>query len=198
MKFLLGKKLNMTEIFTDGQPRAATAVAISPAKVTQVKDEAKDGYKAIQVGFGVRKESHTAKAQRGHTKELGNFAHFREFTGSEMKVGDSVDLSNFKEGETVRVTAISKGKGHQGAVKRHGFHGGPRTHGQKHSENEVGSIGGGLRTRVPKGMRMAGRMGGEQITVSNLKILKIDSERKEIYISGAVPGRRGTIVEIRG
>ena len=97
----------------------------------------------------------------------------------------------------MEVSAISKGKGFQGVVKRHGFRGGPRTHGQKHSEREPGSIGGGLRTRVPKGMRMAGRMGGERITVKNLKVLQVIPEANEILISGAVPGRRGTLVEIK-
>ena len=120
-------------------------------------------------------------------------------TGEIKNVGDTLDLSQFVEGEKITVTAISKGKGFQGVVKRHGFHGGPRSHGQKHSEREPGSISGGNREggRVPKGMRMAGRMGGDTITVSNLKVVQIDNEKGEILIKGALPGRRGTLVEIK-
>lgn len=113
---------------------------------------------------------------------------------------DGADLSNITEGETVTVSGISKGKGFQGVVKRHGFHGGPRSHGQKHSEREPGSIGGsGGRAggRVVKGMRMAGRMGGEKITVKNLQVIKISPDTQEVYISGAIPGRRGTLLEIK-
>ena len=102
------------------------------------------------------------------------------------------------EGEAVTVSGLSKGRGFQGVVKRHGFHGGPRTHGQKHSEREPGSIGGGLRTRVPKGMRMAGRMGNERVTVKGLTVVKVDSEANMVYVSGALPGRRGTKIEIHG
>ena len=112
-------------------------------------------------------------------------------------VKTSGDVSVFAPGDLVKVSGISKGKGFQGVVKRHGFKGGPRTHGQKPSEREPGSIGGGLRTRVPKGMRMAGRMGGERVTVLNLEILAVAAENKEILIGGAVPGRRGTKLEIR-
>jgi large subunit ribosomal protein L3 len=115
-----------------------------------------------------------------------------------MKVGDKVEVGIFVEGEKVEISSISKGKGFQGVVKRHGFGGGPRTHGQKHSEREPGSIGGGLRNRVPKNMRMAGRMGGDRVTVKNLKIVKVDASNNRLYIKGAVPGRRGTLVEIRG
>ncbi len=115
-----------------------------------------------------------------------------------MKVGDKIDLSQFKVGDTIQVSAISKGKGFQGVVKRHNFGGGRRSHGQKHSEREPGSIGGGLRTRVPKGMRMAGRMGSDRITIKNLKVLAVNADTNEILIAGAVPGRKGTLLEIRG
>ena len=107
------------------------------------------------------------------------------------------EISQIKEGDNVKISGISKGKGFQGVVKRHGFRGGPRSHGQKHSEREPGSIGGGLRTRVPKGMRMAGRMGADRITTKNLRVVQVDQENNRIFISGAVPGRRGTIVEIK-
>jgi glutamate dehydrogenase/leucine dehydrogenase len=127
--------------------------------------------------------------------KLESKKEFRLDTPSQ-KVGDSIDLSQFAIGDVVRISAISKGKGFQGVVKRHGFGGGPRTHGQKHSEREPGSIGGGLRNKVPKKMRMAGRMGGDRITVKNLKVVHIDLPSNTIYIGGAVPGRRGTLVEI--
>jgi len=130
--------------------------------------------------------------------ELGSFATLKEFRvqAPTMKVGDKIDLALFKAGDKVEVSAISKGKGFQGVVKRHGFKGGPRTHGQKHSEREPGSIGGGLRTRVPVGTRMAGRMGSDRVTVKGLRVLHVDTADNVIYVSGAIPGRRGTLVEI--
>ena len=117
---------------------------------------------------------------------------------TDKKVGDKIELSDFKPGDLVRVSAVSKGKGFQGVVKRHGFHGGPRSHGQKHSEREPGSISGGLRTGPRHGMRMAGRMGGDRVTVKNLKVVQVQPEAGLILVSGAVPGRRGTLVEIKG
>jgi large subunit ribosomal protein L3 len=205
MKFILGRKLNMTQIFDkDGVVHPATIVSASSVVVTQVKNKETDGYIAVQVGEGVRKPARIGKAVLGHTKDLGNFARIQEFRPTNeadaviaaLKKGDKVDLSQFKEGDVVEV--ISKGKGFQGVVKRHGFHGGPRTQGQKPSEREPGSIGGGLRNKVPKRMRMAGRMGGDRITVKNLKVVHIDVAANELYISGAIPGRRGTLVEVVG
>ena len=192
----------MTQVFDEnGVVYPVTVVKTAPNVVTQVKTKDRDGYEALQVGFGVRKEKNINKAQKGHFKELGFFQALREIRTSDAKnVGDALDLSQFKEGDKITVTAISKGKGFQGVVKRHGFHGGPRSHGQKHSEREPGSISGGNREggRVPKGMRMAGRMGGDSITVKNLKIVQIDGDKGEILIKGALPGRRGTLVEILG
>ena len=194
----------MTQIITDnGSVKPATVLSTGPLVATQIKNKEKDGYSAVQVGFGKRREKNISKSVRGHTKELGSFANIREFRvddSSLMKRGDAFSIDSFAVGNTVRVRAISKGRGFQGVVKRHGFHGGPRSHGQKHSEREAGSIGGsGGRAggRVAKGMRMAGRMGGERVTVKNLKILGLDKENGIILVSGAVPGRRGTLVEIR-
>ena len=135
---------------------------------------------------------------KGHIKDLGNFAALSEIRMSApvLKVGDKIELSQFKAGDMIQVSAISKGKGFQGVVKRHGFGGGPRTHGQKHSEREAGSIGGGLRTHVPVGTRMAGRMGNDRITVKNLKVVHVDQDENVLYVSGAIPGRRGTLVEV--
>ena len=199
MKFILGRKLNMTQIFNDaGHALPVTAVAVRANVVTQVRTTDTDGYEALQIGEGSRNASRINKAQKGHFKDLGSFASVREFRIEKpvLKVGDKVELSQFAAGDTVVVSAISKGKGFQGVVKRHGFGGGPRTHGQKHSEREPGSIGGGLRTRVPVGTRMAGRMGSDRITVKNLKVVHIDPTESVMYVSGAIPGRRGTLVEI--
>ena len=202
MKFILGTKKNMTEYFAeDGKMHAATIVAIEPVVVTQIKNMEKDGYTAVQVGYGVRKEKNVTKALKGHFGDNGLFMSTREFRVSadeagKMKSGDKLTSEVFASGDVVTVSGISKAKGFQGVIKRHNFKGGPRSHGQKHSERAPGSIGGGLRNRVPKGMRMGGRMGGERITVSNLKVLAVDAETNTLLISGAVPGRRGTMLEI--
>ena len=204
MKFLIGKKEAMTQVFSeDGKVHPVTVIEAGPIVVAQIKTKEKDGYSAIQFGFGVAKEKRMTKAEKGHLKEVGNLAVLKELRvtqeeAEKIKKGDRLDVSIFSEGEKVTVSAISKGKGFQGGVKRHGFHGGPRTHGQKHSEREPGSIGGGLRTRVPKGMRMAGRMGGDRITVKNLKVIAANKEKNLLLVQGAVPGRRGPVVEIKG
>lgn len=201
MKFILGRKLNMTQIYdAAGAAIPVTAIAVRGNVVTQVRTKDGDGYEAVQVGEGSRSSKHIARAQQGSWKDLGSFASVREFRmdAPAAKVGDKIEVSQFNIGDIIEVSAISKGKGFQGVVKRHGFAGGPRTHGQKHSEREPGSIGGGLRTRVPVGTRMAGRMGSDRVTVKNLKVAHIDTEENVIYVSGAVPGRRGTLVEIVG
>ncbi|MFA6294842.1 MAG: 50S ribosomal protein L3 [Candidatus Paceibacterota bacterium] len=201
MKFILGRKLNMTQIYdASGVAIPVTAVVIRGNVVTQVRTKDTDGYEAVQIGEGSRNPNRINKPQKGHFKELGSFASVKEFRveSPTLKVGDKIEISQFKPGDTVMVTAVSKGKGFQGVVKRHGFGGGPRSHGQKHSEREAGSIGGGLRTHVPVGMRMAGRMGSDRITVTNLKVAHIDAEESVLYVSGAIPGRRGTLVEIVG
>lgn len=201
MKFILAKKESMTQIFSpEGYVTPVTVLSAGPIVVTQVKDKEKDGYKAVQVGYGAKKAKRTNKSLKGHFKDLGPFAHVKEFTSGEEKtysVGDTIDVSIFSPGDVVAVTGISKGKGFQSVIKRHGFKGGPRSHGQKHSEREPGSIGGGLRNKVPKGMRMAGRMGGDRITTKNLHIVEVDQENNLLFISGAVPGRKGTLIEVR-
>ena len=198
----------MTQIFDErGVVHPATVLSVSPMTVTQVKTAEKDGYSSAVLGYGTQKEKHLSKPERG---KMGGalYRGLKEFRPKasrgekleEMEIGKSFDISNFTEGDIVAVSAVSKGKGFQGVVKRHGFHGGPRSHGQKHSEREPGSIGGGGRAggRVIKGMRMAGRMGGDRITVKNLKVLQIDKENNVLVLSGAVPGRRGALVEVRG
>jgi large subunit ribosomal protein L3 len=204
MKFLLAKKVNMTQVFgEDGTAYPVTVVKTGPVSVAQVKEMARDGYKAVQLAFGEKKEKNISKPLLGHLKGV-NAQVLREYRpkGDEElpNLGDKLGLDSFSEGDLVTVAAVSKGKGFQGVVKRHGFKGGRRSHGQKHSEREPGSIGGGGRAggRVVKGMRMAGRMGGNRVTVKNLKIVKILPETSELMIEGAIPGRRGTLVEIKG
>jgi large subunit ribosomal protein L3 len=211
MKFILGKKQHMMQCFLeDGTAIPATVIQAGPLVVTQVKSPDVDGYTAVQVAFDEQKTSRATKAHLGHilpskaSKEgaaetAGAFKHLREFRDiEEIAVGDEITVSAFNVGDMVIVSGVSKGKGFQGVVKRHGFHGGPRSHGQKHSEREHGSIGGGLRNKVPKGMRMGGRMGGDRITIKNLEIIGVDKENNQLLVKGAVPGRRGTLVEIIG
>lgn len=193
----------MTQFFDEnGKAFSATLVSAGPMVLTQVKTKEKDGYSAIQYAFGVKREKLLTKAEKGHFKGLGFFRHVREVRLADdadegVKPGDAVDAGIFVKGDTIDVSGISKGKGFQGVIKRHGFHGGPRTHGQKHSEREPGSIGGGLRTRVPKGMKMGGRMGSDRVTVKNLKVLDVDTENNMLLLKGAIPGKRGTLIEIR-
>ncbi len=206
MKFILAKKEKMTRIFTaDGLAHAGTILLAEPMTVTQVKTaDGKDKYSAVQVGVGTRKVKNISKAVLGHTKGKGytDIREIRTEGGSEQEqksVGDTISADVFAVGDVVQVSGISKGKGFAGVVKRHGFHGGPRSHGQKHTERSPGSIGGGggrAGGRVVKNMRMAGRMGTDRVTVTNLKILVVDAKEGKIIVSGAVPGRRGTLLEV--
>jgi large subunit ribosomal protein L3 len=201
MKFILGTKENMAEYFSEtGEVIPVSIVSAPPSTVTRIFEKAKDGYNSVQVGFGVQKKERITKSRAGAMKG-GFYKTLKEFKLKpadtvSVKEGDSIDVSIFTPGDKIIVSSISKGKGFQGVVKRHGFHGGPRSHGQKHSEREPGSIGGGLRTHVPKGMRMAGRMGGDRITQKNLQVVFVDKENNLILVKGAIAGRRGTLVEI--
>ena len=201
MKFTIATKENMTRIFADdGRAYAGTILRVQPVTVTQVKTaEGKDGYAAVQIGMGTRKTKNVSKPILGHTQGKG-YETIREFrTEDAAEVGSTIDASVFEVGDSVRVSGLTKGKGFAGVVKRHGFHGGPRSHGQKHTERAPGSIGGsGGRAggRVAKGLKMAGRMGADRVTVTNLKVLAVDKAAGQIIISGAVPGRRGTLLEV--
>jgi large subunit ribosomal protein L3 len=197
MKYILGTKQGMSRIFDeDGEVHPVTVLAVSPNVVTQVKTVESDGYDAVQIGTGSRREKNISKAVKGHLKGKGPFAALKEFRAEgKHNVGDTIDVSVFAPGDVVDVSAISKGKGFQGVVKRHGFHGGPRSHGQAHSEREPGSISTGRLQTVRKGKKMAGRMGGRRVTVKNLKVLR--AEDGQLFIRGAIPGRRGTLVEVR-
>ena len=202
MKFILAKKVEMSQVFDDkGKVHPVTWLEAGPIFVTQAKTKEKDGYTAVQVGFGSKKEKNMKKPQR----KLGNYEVFKEFrldvglpAEALAKVGDKIEITTFAEGDKIEVSGTSKGKGFQGVIKRHGFHGGPRTHGQKHSERAPGSIGAVWPQRVLKGKRMGGRMGEEIVTLKNLKVIKIIPEKNLMAISGAVPGHRGSLVEVRG
>lgn len=196
MKFILAKKIEMSQVFDDkGRVQPVTWLEAGPVFVTHNKTKEKDGYVAVQIGFGAKKEKNIKKSQ----KKLGNYSFFREFrTGDAINIGDKIDVTTFAEGDSVEVSGISKGKGFQGVVKRHRFKGGPRTHGQKHSEREPGSIGSTWPQRVIKGKRMPGHMGTDRVTVKNLKVIKIIPEKNLMAVSGAIPGPRGSLIEVRG
>jgi large subunit ribosomal protein L3 len=202
MKFILGLKENMTEYFSpEGKVFPVTVISAGPTVITQIKSKEFDGYNAIQVGFGKKNPKNLSKALKGHFRKLGDFRYVKEFRidgKSDLKTGDTFNVADlFAIDDKVQISGISKGKGFQGVVKRHGFGGGPRTHGQKHSEREPGSIGTGGMQRVMKGKSMGGRMGSDRITQKNLKVIFVDKERNVILIKGAIPGRRGSLVEIR-
>jgi large subunit ribosomal protein L3 len=199
MKFLLATKQQMTQFFSeDGRATSATLLSAGPVTVTRVRTKEADGYDAVQVGFGTQLAKRVSKPVAGSLKELGSFRYLREFRPKhsslpEVKVGDTVTVDGFAPGDVIQVSGTSKSKGFQGVVKRHGFRGGPRSHGQKHSEREPGSIGSTGQQRVPKGKRMAGRMGGDRVTVKNLKVLAVDATNNLLLVSGAIPGKRGTL-----
>lgn len=200
---MIGKKVGMTSLFAeDGQLVACTVIEASPNVVTHVKTVEKDGYQAVQLAYGERKEKNTPAALKGHFKKAGTTpktkAHeFKEFE-SELKLGDTVDATLFEEGSFVTVTGRSKGKGFQGVVKRHGFAGvGESSHGQHDRSRAPGSLGGSsYPSRVFRGLRMAGRTGGTQITTENLQVVKVDAEKNLLLLKGTVPGPKGSYVII--
>jgi len=218
MKFILGKKLEMTQIFDKetGKVIPVTLVEAGPCKVVQVRTKEKDGYFGVQLGFLERKGKNVSKALLKHFKNLGIFRYLKEFRIKEeeiqkaneglkiktndkeveLKPGVTIDVSIFKEGDKVKVTGWSKGRGFQGVVKRYGFKGGPRTHGQKDRERAPGSIGATTPQRVIKGKKMPGRYGQERVTIKNLEIVKIDPKANILAIKGAVPGARNSLLMI--
>lgn len=199
MKVILGKKLEMTQVFAqDGKVIPVTLVQAGPCVVTDVKTDERDHYHAVVVGFG--KTRRASKAQIGAWKELGAFEAVREFRADapvEAKRGDVIDVKAFAAGDHVDVVGTSKGHGFQGVVKRHKFAGGPATHGHKDNLRMPGSIGAGGVQRVFKGRRMGGHMGTDRVTVKNLQIIQVDPEKNILAISGAVPGARGGLLLIR-
>lgn len=203
VKFILGKKIEMSQIFDEkGNVIPVTLVEAGPCYVTQIKVKDKDKYESVQIGFEKLKDKKIKKSQKKKP-----YRYLREFRASEQRtengeqklgVGDKIDASIFGEGDKVKIAGISKGKGFAGGVKRWGFHGQTATHGTKHEERTIGSIGSAFPQRVIKGRKMPGRMGAERVTVKNLKIVKVDVENNLIAVKGAIPGRRGTLLEIRG
>lgn len=199
MKAILGEKQGMTQFFAeDGGAHPATMVVAGPVTVVAVKTEAQNGYNAVVLGFGARNKKNINKAQQGQFGEYGDFRYVREFRvddASNFEVGSTMSASDVLAVDgMVTVSGTSKGKGFQGVVKRHGFAGGRRSHGQKHSEREPGSIGSTGPQRVFKGTKMGGRMGGDRITVKNLRVLAIEGDT--LLIKGALPGKPGTLLEI--
>ncbi len=195
--FILGEKIGMTRMFQeDGVVVPVTLVHAGPVVVTQVRTSDKDGYNAVQIGYGDTKNATKPKA--GHLKDLTNKRVLKEFVvdATELKRGDALDSSLFNVGDIVKVSALSKGKGFQGAVKRHGFHGMPASHGHHHVLRHVGSIGQRFPQHTLRGTRMAGRMGGDRISVRGLAVVSVDSTNNIIALKGAIPGRKGSVIEI--
>lgn len=199
MKFLLGTKAHMTRIFQeDGNAVPVTAVVAGPCVVTSVKNQEKDGYTAVQIGYGKAKLLN--KPQAGHIKGLPQVKHVREFRVDQtegIERGATIDVTTFAVGDKVKVVGTSKGRGFQGVVKRHGFKGSPASHGHKDQLRMPGSIGATDPARVFKGTKMGGQMGNKQVTVANLKVIEIDPETNTIFLNGAVPGARGTLLKLQ-
>lgn len=207
MKALIGKKIGMTQLFdSEGNVVRVTVIEAGPCVVTQVKTADKDGYSAIQIGFGDAK--HQKRPQMGHLKAANASSKtLREIrmedltaegeTEEKLNVGAKLDVTNFEIGDEVQVVGTSKGKGFAGTVKRHNFATGPKTHGS-HNYRAPGSIGSGFPQHVMKGMRMAGRMGGDRVTVKGLKIVHIDAEKNLLAVAGPVPGPNKAIVVVEG
>ena len=197
---LFGRKIGMTQVFsTGGEARGVTVVEAGPCVVVQIKTKERDGYDAIQLGFGTRKRVNSPL--RGHFKKLGDFRYLREVRvddPNEYEIGQTLGADVFEEGDIVNVVGKSKGRGFAGGVKRHHFAGGPKTHGQSDRHRAPGSIGSGTTPgRVRKGLRMAGHMGDERVTVKNLRVFQADSERGVLLIEGSVPGGVNGILRVK-
>ncbi len=204
MKGLIGKKVGMTQIFdASGSAKPVTLIEAGPCYVTQVRLQERDGYRAVQLGFGESKPRRMPGGELGHLKRnnLPPLRHLREFRikqDEEVKEGDQVTVEVFAVGERVDIVAVSKGKGFQGAVKRHGFRGGPKTHGQSDRQRAPGSIGStSTPGRVYKGTRGPGHMGSQRVTAQNLQVEWVDTERNLLGVNGSVPGPRGGLVVIK-
>ena len=217
MKFILGTKNGASQVFDEkGNVTPVTIIEAKPNIITQIRTEEKDGYEAVQVGYEKKVKSKKLKVKsknqdiKTEDKKI-KFRYLKEFRDEKQetinkeqdkkqdyKVGDEIKVDVFEEGDKIKVSGISKGKGFQGVVKRYGFHGAPATHGTKHTHRAGGSIGDTNKARVNRGQKMPGRMGSDRITVRGLKIVKVDKENNLLAIKGAVPGHRGTLIEVKG
>jgi large subunit ribosomal protein L3 len=202
---IIGKKIGMTSIFDEaGKSVACTVIEAGPCVVTQVKTPDVDGYSALQVGFGEAKVKNTTQPMAGHFRKAGatpkrKVLEFRDFNAAEKQLGEAIRVEElFKEGDIIHAIGTSKGKGFQGVVKRHGFHGvGGRTHGQHNRERAPGSIGSAsYPAKVFKGMRMAGRTGNDRVKIQNLRVVKVFPDQNLILVKGAVPGHKGSVIII--
>lgn len=202
MKFILGKKLPMTQVWENDKVLALTPILAGPCTVSQVKNQKTDKYSALQLTFGARKEKNIKKPQLGHFKKAGvTPMHVREFRTEnevEAKIGDKISVATFAVGDVIAVTGTSKGCGFQGVVKRHGFKGGRKSHGNKDQLRMPGSVGAKGPAHIFKGMKMGGRMGNEKVTIKNLSIVSIDLEKNILYVKGAVPGANNGLLMIKG
>jgi len=203
MKFILGKKIEMTQIWVGEKRLGVTKVLAGPALVSQIKTVERDGYSGVQLAFGDKKAKNLSKSVLGHLKNLGSFRYLKEFRlpakeAAALRVGDKITAETFQEGDVVTVTGWSKGRGFAGVVKRHGFHGQDATHGNKDQLRMPGSIGSGGVQRVFKGIRMAGHMGAQQVSTANVEVVKVDNEANVLYLNGSVPGARGGLVLLTG
>jgi len=202
MKFILGQKMEMSQVFLpSGEVVPVTKIKAGPCVIVQVKDGTKDNQKAVQIGFGEKKEFRLSKPEAGHLKGVDPVRFLKEFAVEKIdgfEKGDLITADTFLSGDIIDVIGVSKGRGFAGVVKRHHFRGGPATHGHKDNLRAPGSIGAGGVQRVFKGMRMAGRMGGDQITIKNLEIVSVDPQQNFIFIKGAVPGGRNGLLIMQG
>ena len=203
MKTLLGKKIGMTQIFTeDGQVVPVTVVEAGPEVVTQIKTVETDGYNAVQVGYEDQKAHRVNKPMNGHYEKAGvapkkHLAEFRIEDGETYELGQEITVADFEEGMKIDITGISKGKGTQGNIKRHGHHRGPMSHGSKHKRLAGALAAGTYPSRVFKGNKAPGRMGRDKITVQNVVLVKVIADRNLMLVKGAVPGKKGGVVRIR-
>jgi len=221
MKFILGKKIGMSQVFIDSEDAKkvvpVTLIEVGPCVVTQIREEKKDGYQAVQIGFLESKKIN--KPLAGHLKDLGKFRYLREFRldkngvgknniekekvlrqaqDDKYKIGDIINASVFETGDMVKISGVSKAKGFQGVMKRYNFKCGQASHGQKHSNRKPGSIGSAYPEHVIKGKKMAGRMGGVQSTQLGLEVVEVDKEKNLLIVKGSVPGNNGVLVRVVG
>jgi large subunit ribosomal protein L3 len=207
MKELIGTKIGMTQVYgNDGRAIPVSVIEAGPCRIVAIKTTEKDGYEAVQMGYGEKRKNLFNKPELGHFKKAGlePMRYLREIRGQEeinfedINIGDEVKVDIFKKGEIVDVTGISKGLGFQGVMRRHGFSGAQATHGQSDRERAPGSIGqSSYPSRVFKGMKMPGKMGKDKVTVLNLKVVQVIEDQNLILISGAIPGKKGTLIKIR-